>query len=156
MPVTGDEDCVDFGNQLQYVFTNPPRDTVIRRHDKVFLLVSTKVSWVINTAPKLRAAYNGKGSGTHADVGSNGAGPHGAGAGPKETGGAGAAEAGQQAGGRGKRRVPKIHVLNRGGVRLDASGKAMTPKSAAVDVSAADELTDQIAKLRLMLSATCE
>ena len=156
MPVTGYEDCVDFGNQLQYVFTNPPRDTVIRRHDKVFLLVSTKVSWVINTAPKLRAAYNGKGSGTHADAGPNGAGPNGAGAGPKENGGAKVAEAGQQASSGGKRRRTSINVLDRGGVRLDASGKAMTPKSAAVDVSAADELTNQIAKLRLMLSATCE
>ena len=41
------EDTEDFGNTLSYVYTNPPPETVVRKQDQVFLLVSTKVIFAL-------------------------------------------------------------------------------------------------------------
>jgi len=41
------DDIDDFGNKLSYVYTNPPPETVVRKQDKIFLLVSTKVLFAL-------------------------------------------------------------------------------------------------------------
>lgn len=54
------EDHFDFGNKLNYVYTNPPPETVVRKQDKIFLLVSSKDSWLMHLKNSLRRASNGK------------------------------------------------------------------------------------------------
>jgi len=159
MPASSDDpDGIDFGNQMQYVYTNPPRDTLVRTHDKVFLLLTTKVSWVINKGTKLRVFHNKKQRESGGSGGGGGGGGNGSGTGNGMGNGVRAngddtpkAEPSETPEIRRHRRL-SVNVLDRGGVRLDEAGNVI--KAAAGSSSTTNELEELTAKLKNVLAAT--